>query len=139
MGFTETYLKYAAINGDRIGGWKGFDVYSTSKANIENGEARYNTVYLIYDDNNYLYKDGYVYGTVSANGNVSETEKRRYRVKEAPKKEEEAPKKKEAPTHEVEDHVIGDVELGIEVDKVLENVRTMSIDDLLKGFNYGLG
>jgi hypothetical protein len=136
MGFTETYLKYAAINGDRIGGWKGFDVYSTSKANIENGEARYNTVYLIYDDNNYLYKDGYIYGTVSANGNVSETEKRRYRVKEAPKKEEETPKKEEkAPAYEA---VIGDVELGIEVDKVLENVRTMSIDDLLKGFDYGL-
>ena len=134
MGFTETFLKYAAIKGDRIGGWKGFDVYSISKEKIENGEARYNTVYLIYDDNNYLYKDGYVYGTVSANGNVSETEKRRYRVKP---KIEEAPEEK-APTHEVEDRVIGDVELGIEVDKVLENVRTMSIDDLLKGFNYGL-
>lgn len=137
MGFTETFLKYAAINGDRIGGWKGFDVYSTSRANIENGEARYNTAYLIYDDNNYLYKDGYIYGTVSANGNVSEFIKRRYKVKET-LKEEEISKKEEAPTHEVEDRVIGDVELGIEVDKVLENVRTMSIDDLLKGFNYGL-
>ena len=136
MGFTETFLKYAAIKGDRIGGWKGFDVYSISKEKIENGEARYNTVYLIYDDNNYLYKDGYVYGTVSANGNVSETEKRRYRVKEAPRKEEVSKKEEEkAPTYEP---VIGDVELGIEVDKVLENVRTMSIDDLLKGFSYGL-
>ena len=137
MGFTETFLKYAAIHDNSIGRWKGFDVYSTSKANIENGEARYNTVYLIYDDNNYLYKDGYIYGTVSASGNVSEFNKRRYsfksKMEEAPKKEEE-----KAPTHEVEDHVIGDVELGIEVDKVLKNVRNMSIDDLLKGFNYGL-
>lgn len=134
MGFTETFLKYAAINGDRIGGWKGFDVYSTSKENIENGEVRYNTVYLVYDDKNYLYKDGYIYGTVSANGNVSEFEKRKYRVKS---KTEEAPKKEEEKEEKVPS-VVGDVALELAVEDVLEGARYLTIDKLLEGFNYGL-
>ena len=37
--------------------------------------------------------------------------------------------------HEV---AVGDVKLGIDVDKVLKAAREMTVDSLLEGFNYGL-
>jgi hypothetical protein len=37
--------------------------------------------------------------------------------------------------HEV---TVGDVKLGLDVDKVLKTAREMTVDSLLEGFNYGL-
>ena len=50
--------------------------------------------------------------------------------------------KKEIPATEVVPQepaaVIADVKLEIDVDEVLQAARTMTVDSLLEGFNYGL-
>jgi hypothetical protein len=36
------------------------------------------------------------------------------------------------------EEVVGDVKVGLDIDALLSSVRTMTIDSLLEGFNYGL-
>ena len=148
MQFTYTYLKSAEQNGIVVGHYKGYDVIPTTKARLaENGE-RYDYIYLIYDDNNFLYQNGKVFGTVDKSGNVEEFNARRYQlherrekeksafVKEIPRAESDAPAADTATSGNNE--VIADVQLGLLVDDTLSNARNMSIDSLLEGFNYGL-
>ena len=37
-----------------------------------------------------------------------------------------------------EESIIGDIKIGIEIDKILEDVKGMNLDSLLDGFDYGL-
>jgi hypothetical protein len=62
-------LKIAATNGSRIGGWQGYDVYACSKYKYKPGLPHF---YVIYDDSNKLVRAGYVYGSISSSGEVSE-------------------------------------------------------------------
>lgn len=140
MQFTYTYLKNAADRGVKLGTWKNYDVYATHSSSSDL-DKYHNIMLVLYDDHNYLYCDGLIYGTLDKNGNIDEWNvPKRYALvltqdmKKVPEKVPEKPKEepKEEPS------VIGDVELGLLVDKTLSDVETMSIDDLLKGFNYGL-
>jgi hypothetical protein len=45
---------------------------------------------------------------------------------------------KEEISEAIAEEIIGDVRLGDLVAKTLETARTMTIDSLLEGFNYGL-
>ena len=138
MQFTYTYLKNAENNDIQVGSWKGMPVYACSKHNLpEYPDDEH--VYLIYDDENLLYYQGRVYATVSANGNVSEFNSRRYTTVAFNKKKKEEVALAaggEAPT--AAESVEGDVALGLLVEDTLKNARTMTIDGLLEGFNYGL-
>lgn len=142
MQFTYTYLKNAENNDIQVGSWKGMPVYACSKHNLpEYPDDEH--VYLIYDDENLLYYKGRVYATVSANGNVSEFNSRRYTTvafnENKKKKEEALAAGGEAPTAAVSTPSIeGDVALGLLVEDTLKNARTMTIDSLLEGFDYGL-
>ena len=134
MQFTYTYLKNAYNNDVRLGHLQGFPVYAISKKAIYEGTYDSDSMYIIYDDENLLFRDGKVYGTVSPSGNLTECYPRDYRTKgfkEEPKKEEKEPEPYKS-------EVIGDVNLELEVDKMLKSGRGTSIDELLKGFNYGL-
>ena len=142
MQFTYTYLKNAENNGIKIGNWKDMPVYACAKRNLP-GYSDDEHVYLIYDDENLLYYNGRVYATVDKNGNVSEFNSRRYPTvafSEDRKKKEEVVAGGEAPAPIKEEYkaVEGDVLLGLLVDDTLKAARTMTIDSLLEGFDYGL-
>ena len=37
-----------------------------------------------------------------------------------------------------EESIIGDVKIGLEIDKIIEDVKDMNLNSLLDGFDYGL-
>lgn len=132
MNFTYNELKGASMVGERVGRWNDLNVYAASVSELDDyGSGAY---LILYDDDNRLVKKNdkeqwYSYGWVDSNGNVHEYDSLR-RYKKTPvfaKMEEE----------QVEE-VIADVKIGIDVDKVLQAAREMTVDSLLEGFNYGL-
>ena len=151
MKFSYDNLKFMEQCGDRIGNWKGFPVFSSRKMNID--EKANGAFFIVYDDDNVIVKRDngvwYCYGQVSAEGQVTECDKRRYNVYAEPMTYREA-----VAAHAVcgksdsecdgtaavdaDDEVVGDVKLGLDIDALLSSVRTMSVDSLLEGFNYGL-
>jgi hypothetical protein len=150
MEFSYTNLKDASKNGMRIGNWRDKGVFACSESELKNkGSGAY---YIVYDDNNTLIsKVGdrwYKFGIVSKEGTVHECDACRYTYHydtqayepAAPKKKEKAPEKKEVqkPQAAAHDAPIGDVQLGLEVDATLKRARTMTVESLLEGFNYGL-
>ena len=136
-------LRAASKGGNILGKWSGYSVFSASKYDLD--EKGSGACYILYDDDNKIVrKDSYgvwkVYGEVDMTGNVEE-----YHYVEKYKREPEKtykyePEKTEAPAADlyVEEEVVGDVKTDIDVDKVLKSVASTTIDDLLKGFNYGL-
>jgi hypothetical protein len=155
MQFTYTYLKSAEQNGIVVGHYKGCDVVPTTKAHLAKNGEKDDVIYLIYDDNNFLYQNGKVFATVKKNGDVDEFYARRYLIYERREDEKSAFVRTDTPAKEPSaagdevptaadtstsgnNEVIADVALGILVEDVLKGAREMSIDGLLKGFNYGL-
>lgn len=144
MQFTYTYLKNADQNEVVVGHYKGYDVIPTTKEALAKKGERNDYIYLIYDDNNLLYQNGKVFGSVDKNGNVEEFTARRYLLNyEAFKKElkefrEKSSKSAPAAVKEEYKAIEGDVALGLLVDDTLKSARTLTIDSLLEGFNYGL-
>lgn len=135
-------LRDAAWNGGILGKWSGYSVFSASKDSLD--EKGSGAFYILYDDDNKIVrKDSYgvwkVYGEVDMTGNVEEYQYIKKYNRYTEEKTYEAPKE-EAPAADlyVEEEVVGDVKTDIDVDKVLKSVATTTIDDLLKGFNYGL-
>ena len=131
MQFTPTYLKVAAQNDIKLGNWNDKTVYAISKYDIKDGNYSNSRVYVIYDDDNKLFYLNKIWGTVSKNGTISEC--RPYEYLQAPTPVKETKKETSyTPT------VVGDVNLELEVEKVLNSVKTMTVNDLLTGFEYGL-
>lgn len=143
MEFTYNSLKEAAYEGLKLGNWNGKAVFTCSKKELEDrGNGAY---YIIYDDNNSLVsKSGYSwtkYGEVDRAGTVHECKLQTYRLPMEQQEYHAVCKKPESEcngTVEVLAAVIGDVKLGIDVDETLRAARTMTVENLLEGFNYGL-
>ncbi len=146
MNFDYRSLNRAAQEGARIGNWNGKAVFAASSAKLEDlGSGAY---YILYDDENKIvgrYRDHWKsYGEVSESGSVTEyNTPRNYNVGyyEAPKVESKNTNANESnytPGYDVADHPVGDVKMEIDVEATLEAARTMTVDDLLAGFNYGL-
>lgn len=148
--FTYSALKNAWMNDDRIGRWSGCPVYAVGRAAM--GDECVNGVYyVIFDDGNKLVKlngsgEFILHGYITSSGHVEEYNyKMRYI---SPKEEREAAEEraateagreaKEEIPEAIAEEIIGDVRLGDLVAKTLEAARTMTIDSLLEGFNYGL-
>ena len=150
MKFSYDNLKLMEQCGDRVGNWKGYSVFSSHKVGLDTkGDGAF---FIVYDDDNLIVKRDngtwYCYGQVSAEGQVTECDKRRYHVYAEPMTYREA-----VAAHAVcgkndaecdgtavasADAVVGDVKLGLDIDALLDSVRTMTVDSLLEGFNYGL-
>lgn len=135
-------LRAASKSGNMLGKWTGYSVFAASKYELDNLGS--GACYILYDDDNKIVrKDSYgvwkVYGEVDMTGNVEEYQYIKKYNRYTEEKTYEAPKE-EAPAADlyVEEEVVGDVKTDIDVDKVLKSVATTTIDDLLKGFNYGL-
>lgn len=151
MEFSYQNLKTAAIHGDRIGSWKGYKVFTCSRKDLDNKAG--DVFYILYDDDNRIVcrnsqGEWREYGTVSEEGNVNEySYSRAYGVAEekpaAKKKKEEKKKEEKKPVvKEEEPECVKVVDRDYLLDKGVEDTlaaaRTMSIDSLLEGFNYGL-
>lgn len=139
MEFTYGTLKSADQNGNRIGNWKGRPVFASSKNGLKN--RCIGVYYIVYDDNNVLVRRNedndkwYKYGWVSRNGNVNEETAAEYMKKpQAPKYAPVVVEENKVAPQEM----VGDFMLETSVEEMLEAARNMSIDDFLKGFNYGL-
>ena len=138
MQFTYSNLKAAANNDIKLGSWNDKEVYAISKDELEDAIRWF--AYVIYDDNNLLYYDGKVYGQISERGEVNSCQPRTYAVKRTAAPQVESFRGEEAPqeTTPTTPSVVGDVQLEIMVEDTLKAARTMTIDSLLEGFNYGL-
>lgn len=68
--YNYNFLKAAAANGNRIGGWKELNVYACSKYNYDPKQTK--AYYVIYDGGNYLVRGNSIYGTISDTGVVDE-------------------------------------------------------------------
>lgn len=79
-------LRLAATEGRRIGGYQGYDVYSCSQHEYSAGKPDF---YVIYDDGNKLVRAGYVYGSITSTGTVSEVDKPYAYVSPAEKRRKE--------------------------------------------------
>ncbi len=147
MNFTYENLMMAEAQKVSIGKWKGLQVYACAKDNLKPVNGVY---WIIYDDDNKIVwynsiiEKFYVYGTIDEKGNVDEWEKCKIYTKV---KEKYVERKYEEEIidgmineleAEEESAIIGDVAYGIEVDDTLKRARTITVDDLLAGFNYGL-
>ena len=149
MEFSYTNLKDASKSGMRIGKWRDKGVFACSESELKNmGSGAY---YIVYDDNNTLVgrvgDRWYKFGIVSREGTVHECDACRYTYHydtqayepAAPKMKDKEPEKKEAPqAPAAREEVIGDVQLGLDVEETLKRARTMTVESLLEGFNYGL-
>ena len=150
MKFSYDNLRLVEQYGDRVGNWKGFPVFASRRMNLDSKSG--GAFFIVYDDNNVIVKRDndvwYCYGIVSAEGQVKECDKRRYLTYQEPVAYKEAVAahavcgKNDAECNgtaaAAADEVVGDVKIGIDIDTVLKNARTMTVDSLLEGFNYGL-
>lgn len=155
MTFDYNTLKKAAANGGKIGNWKGLPVFSVSRDVLRNrGNGAY---YVVYDeDNSFVKKEGamwFRYGYLDKEGSVHEQTKREYfptpSKPQTPKydldmKAEFTYKNPQDSYHETtvapgpSTTTTADVRVEIDVEATLKKAREMTIEDLLKGFNYGL-
>lgn len=140
MNFDYNTLKRTAINGTKIGNWKGKSAFAASTKDLVNRGS--GAFYILYDDNNKIV--GYdthtsswmEYGTVDESGSVYEHSiYRPYKGAVAKKKKQEPVKAKTYPESE---KPIGDVKLEIDVEKTLKLAREMTIEGLLAGFLSGV-
>lgn len=130
--------------GDCAGKYQGKNVFPIYKDDLKNkGTGAY---YIIVDSGNVLVKVDYdgdykALGWVEENGNVELYSQPQVFYTESRKKSAPAPapvKPQAKPEIYVPAPVVGDVKLEIDVDEVLKAARTMTVDSLLEGFNYGL-
>lgn len=150
MKFSYQNLKMAELGGDRIGNWKGFPVFASKRMLVDDKAG--GAFFIVYDDDNLIVKRDngvwYCYGQVNTEGQVEECGKRRYNVYVEPVEYETAVAHavcgKDASECDgtaaaaADDEVVGDVKVGLDIDALLSSVRTMTVDSLLEGFNYGL-
>lgn len=150
MKFSYNNLKNAERAGERVGNWKGMPVFASASTHLHQyGAGAY---YIVYNDDNVIVRRDngdawWCYGFVSEDGQVTECDRRRYSVYG------ESARAYEAAAHAVcgkdasecdgtaaaaHDEVVGDVKVGLDIDALLSSVRTMTVDSLLEGFNYGL-
>lgn len=144
MKLTYGYLYAAARDDIKIGRWQGIDVYAASDIDLKKGK-RHNFYYVIYDNDNKLvgFKNGYwqVFGYVGEDGVVEEIDRFKYEFLNEKMKYEfknETSNEKVDLKNENENEIIADVKLGMLVDEMLSSARTMTVNSLLEGFNYGL-
>ena len=132
MTFDYNTLKKAAANGGRIGNWKDLPVFAVKKDDLrKKGNGAY---YIIYDDGNKLVKKiadtFFCYGSIDKSGAVTEQSAREYMEKKVETRPQAAVPIASGPDI--------DVRLEMDVDATLKKARELTIDDLLKGFDYGL-
>jgi hypothetical protein len=147
MNFDFMTLERYEKRGEKLGSWRGLPVFALSRHHLkEKGNGAY---YVLYDDDNVLvrYHEGEykIYGVVDGYGSVNEyahTESyyKAPAAKKAPAAETatSATEVSYTPGYDVAATVVADVVTAANVESVLANARTMTVESLLEGFNYGI-
>lgn len=152
MEFSYDNLSRMARNGDRVGNWKGYPVFAVKKMALD--QKSEGAIFIVYDDDNILVRrignSWYSFGQCSESGQVMEWDRRKYSIYPEPtvyrydtqayeSKAQAAPSKSASEKNSTAaSDVMGDVKIGLDIDALLCSVRTMTVDSLLEGFNYGL-
>lgn len=123
--YSYTELKKSARTGERIGRWKGIDVFACSKYDYDASSSFF---WVIYDDRNKLVKGGYVYGDIDDTGVIDECDKYWYNI---PRKPGEVVVKTTAATSGYSDAVIADEffsRIDKEINALLAGVAELNLD-----------
>ncbi len=167
MTFDYSTLKRAARDGSRLGNWNGKAVFAASVNDLEyKGSGVYYVLYD--DENRIVARTNYgwkSFGEVTEQGSVNEySSARNYKTPAeaaaAARKAGERSYSTSGMRYSSEpipqatvkvcgdapegayalgyDRTMGDVKMELDVEATLKMAREISIDDLLKGFNYGL-
>lgn len=127
-----------------IGRLDGQKVYSANRKDIFSGDWSCDSVYILTDDGNKLFRNGKIIGEVDSNfTKVKEYGAYSYtyeKEKTSPKKKtEEALEKKEkiSSSKREKEKVFASVK-EVDVDKILEDSRKITVQDLVGDFNYEL-
>ena len=123
-----------------IGRLDGQKVYSANRKDIFSGDWSCDSVYILTDDGNKLFRNGKIIGEVDSNF----TKVKEYGVysyhygkeKTSPKKktEEVLEKKEKAPSSKRREEKVSEMD----VDKILEDSRKITVKDLVGEFSYEL-
>ncbi len=149
MDFSYRNLYQMRNDGAPLGKWKDHRVFAAMKQDLEGlGSGAY---YIVFDDDNIIVRciDGqwYAFGTVNEKGVVSEWNRQKYQLNGRTYCHDTETYE---PTHAVcgktQDECDGtmplaaeaDVKRYMDIDEILKSARTMTVDSLLEGFNYGL-
>lgn len=146
--FDYASLKEAWSRGMDVGHFNGYPVYPIKTSEMyDKGTGAY---YILFDQDNLLVRkmdgDWYKFAKVDMRGSLSDERKELYREYmrksaqryDEPVTEMKKPVEKRKEAETAYEKVEGDVQLGLAIDDILAGVRTLTVDDLLKGFNYGL-
>ena len=144
MNFDFMTLERYEKRGEKLGSWRGLPVFALSRHHLkEKGNGAY---YVLYDDDNVLvrYHEGEykIYGIVDEYGSVNEYAHTESYYKALAAAAVEVPFVADAtnytPGYDATAPVVADVKLEIDVEAVLANARSMTVESLLEGFNYGI-
>lgn len=126
-----------------IGRLDGQKVYVANRKDIFSGDWNPDSMYILMDDGNKLFRNGKIIGEVDSNfTKVKEYGAYSYtyeKEKISPKKktEEVLEKKEKAPSKRKEEKVSISVK-ETDVDKILEDSRKITVKDLVGEFNYDI-
>ena len=122
--YSYSELKRAAKSGERIGRWKGVDVYTCSKYDYKATSPYF---WVIYDSKQELVKGGYAYGVIDDRGQIDECDKYWFNV---PLRESDRVVKTTAATSGYSDQVIADEffsRIDREINDLLANVGKVDL------------
>lgn len=141
MTFDYNTLEKAARNCSRLGNWNDKPVFATSVKNLDNkGSGVY---YILYDDENKIVartKNGLKsFGTVTEQGIIHECTPVAYSARnyKTPFEKPQA-EGSYSPGYDRAERPMGDVKAEMDIEKVLEHAREMSVEGLLDGFLVGV-
>lgn len=146
--YSYSKLSMASRDKKKLGMLWGCPVFAVKKNELENlGTGAF---YIVYDDGNMIVnRNGdnfYSYGKLFADGNIHGWDKKYYMtimedfpVDESLQRDLDKIKAKTKEEESVEEEIdVLDIQLHLMVEDTLKSARMLTIDDLLKGFNYGL-
>lgn len=146
--YSYSRLSMASRDKKKLGMLWGYSVFAARKDELENLGT--GALYIVYNDENMIVsRDGdtfYSLGKLFADGTIHEWNKRVYMtimkkdflVNESLQRGLDEIKAKTKEEESVEDIDVPDIQLHLLVEDTLKSARMLTIDDLLKGFNYGL-
>ena len=127
-----------------IGKLDGQKVFTANRKDIFSGDWNCDSVYILTDDGNKLFRNGKIIGEVDSNfTKVKEYGAYSYvyeKGKTSPKKKVEEPleKKEKIPSSKREEEKVSVSEKEMDVDKILEDSRKITVKDLVGEFTYEL-
>ena len=143
--YSYSKLSMASRDKKKLGMLWGSPVFATSKYELENLGT--GAIYIVYDDKNTIVNRSgdtfYSLGKLFADGDIQQWNKKVYMtimkkdfpVDENLQREFDKVKKEESVEEDID---VPDIQLHLMVEDTLKSARMLTIDDLLKGFNYGL-